>query len=124
MVRAFDARNGGAVWSASFGKDSGNKDSNYGGGVAVDGGKVYAGNGLGYVAALDAATGAATWTVKPGGPLRGAPTVADGAVYVISQDNQIYSLKAADGATNWSSAAALEIAGVFGSASPAVARGR
>ena len=123
VVRAFDARNGGAVGSASFGKDSGNKDSAYGGGVAVDGGKVYAANGLGYVAALDAATGAATWTVKPGGPLRGAPTVTDGAVYVISQDNQIYSLKAADGATNWSSAAALEIAGVFGSASPAVARG-
>ena len=123
VVRAFDAGNGGAVWSARFGSDSGGKDSNYGGGVAVDGGRVYAANGLGHVAALDAATGAAVWTVKPGGPLRGAPTVADGAVYVISQDNQIYSLKAADGATNWSSAAALEIAGVFGSASPAVARG-
>ena len=122
MVRASDARNGGTVWSASFGTGA-NKDSNYGGGVAVDGDRVYASNGLGHVAALDAATGAAAWTVKPGGPLRGAPTVADGAVYVISQDNQIYSLKAADGATNWSSAAALEIAGVFGSASPAVARG-
>jgi outer membrane protein assembly factor BamB len=122
-VRAFDARNGGALWSARFGSDSGNKDSEYGGGVAVDGGRVYATNGLGYVAALDAATGAAIWTVKPGGPMRGAPTVAEGAVYVMSQDNQIYSLKAADGASNWSSAAALEIAGVFGSGSPAVARG-
>ncbi len=123
VARAFDTRNGGAVWSTSFGKDSGNKDSNYGGGLAVEGDRVYAVNGLGNVAALDAATGAQLWTVKPGGPLRGAPTVADGAVYVISQDNQIYSLKAADGAANWSSAAALEIAGVFGSASPAVARG-
>ena len=122
VARAFDARNGGAVWSTTFGKDN-NKDSAYGGGLAVDGGRVYAVNGLGHVAALDAATGAQVWTVKPGGPLRGAPTVADGAVYVISQDNQIYSLKAADGASNWSSAAALEIAGVFGSASPAVARG-
>ena len=69
------------------------------------------------------ATGAPVWTVRPGGPLRGAPTVADGAVYVISQDNQLYSLKAADGTTNWSSAAALEIAGVFGNGSPAVGRG-
>jgi outer membrane protein assembly factor BamB len=41
----------------------------------------------------------------------------------MSQDNQIYSLKTRDGATNWSSAAALEIAGVFGSASPAFAQG-
>ena len=120
-VRAFDARTGGAVWSTTFGKIG--KDSNYGGGVAFDDGKVYAANGLGYVAALDAATGAASWTVKPGSLLRGAPTVADGAVYVMSQDNQIYSIKAADGASNWSNAAALEIAGVFGSASPAVARG-
>ena len=123
VARAFDVRNGGAVWSTSFGKDSGNRDSNYGGGLAVDGDRVYAVNGLGNVAALDAATGAQIWTVKPGGPMRGAPTVADGAVYVTSQDNQIYSLKAADGATNWSAAAALEIAGVFGSGSPAVARG-
>ena len=44
------------------------------------------------------------WKVRPGGPLRGAPTVANGAVYVMSQDNQIYSLKEADGSTNWSQA--------------------
>jgi len=49
--------------------------------------------------------------------------VANGAVYVMSQDNQIYSLNEADGSNNWSQAAALEIAGVFGSASPAVAQG-
>jgi outer membrane protein assembly factor BamB len=41
----------------------------------------------------------------------------------MSQDNQIYSLKQTDGSTNWSQAAALEVAGVFGSASPAVGQG-
>jgi outer membrane protein assembly factor BamB len=41
----------------------------------------------------------------------------------MSQDNQIYSLKESDGSTNWSQAASLEIAGVFGSASPAVGQG-
>ena len=121
-VRAFDVRNGGQIWSTSFGADV-SRDSNYGGGVAFDNGRIYATNGTGYVAALDAATGGAAWTVRPGGPLRGAPTVAGDAVYVMSQDNQLYSLKTADGAQNWSSAAALEIAGVFGSASPAVAAG-
>ena len=121
-VRAFDTRNGGQVWSTSFGADV-SRDSNYGGGVAFDNGRVYATNGSGYVAALDAATGGAAWTVKPGGPLRGSPTVAGDAVYVVSQDNQLYSLKTADGTQNWSSAAALEIAGVFGSAAPAVAAG-
>ena len=60
------------------------------------------------------ATAVSVWQVRPGGPLRGAPTVAGDALYVMSQDNQIYSLKTADGTTNWSNAAALEIAGVFG----------
>jgi outer membrane protein assembly factor BamB len=72
---------------------------------------------------LSAQTGGIYWHVRPGGPLRGAPTVANGAVYVVSQDNQLYSLKEDDGSTNWSAAASLEIAGIFGAASPAVARG-
>ena len=61
--------------------------------------------------------------MRPGGPLRGAPTVAGDTLYVMSQDNQIYSLKTSDGTTNWSNAAALEIAGVFGTGSPAFAQG-
>lgn len=122
-VRAFDARNGGQIWSARFGEVGDNSASIYGGGVAYDQGRIYATNGLGYVAALDATSGAAIWTVKPGGPLRGEPSVDGDAVYVMSQDNQIYSLKTADGSTNWSNAAALEIAGVFGAAAPSIGQG-
>ena len=122
-VRAFSAENGGQLWSTRFGDVGDNARSIYGGGVAYDAGKVYATNGIGYVASLDATTGAQAWVVKPGGPLRGEPSVDSGSVYVMSQDNQIYSLKAADGSTNWSNAAALEIAGVFGSAAPSIGQG-
>ncbi len=122
-VRAFDARNGALVWQAPFGREKGNSSSLFGGGVAYANGRVYATNGLGFVAAIDAASGALVWQVRPGGPLRGSPTVAGDAVYVMSQDNQIYSLKTANGATSWSQAASLEIAGVFGTASPAFAQG-
>jgi outer membrane protein assembly factor BamB len=122
-VRAFDTRNGGLVWASQTPNDRGNESSLYGGGIAYDNGRIYATNGLGYVAALDERTGGILWQVRPGGPLRGAPTVANGALYVISQDNQIYSLRETDGATNWSQPAALEIAGVFGSAAPAVGQG-
>ena len=123
-VRAFDAQTGGQFWASQTPiEDRSNTPSLYGGGIAFDNGHIYATNGLGYVSALDAATGGIVWQVRPGGPLRGAPTVANGAVYVISQDNQIYSLNQADGKQNWSQAASLEIAGVFGSAAPAVAQG-
>jgi outer membrane protein assembly factor BamB len=122
-VRAFDARTGAAVWASQTPDIKGNEASLYGGGIAYDGGRIFATNGLGFVAALDERTGGIVWQVRPGGPLRGAPSVGFGAVYVMSQDNQIYSLKQADGSTNWSQPASLEIAGVFGSASPAVGQG-
>ena len=122
-VRAFDERNGAQLWASQFGTEARGAPSLFGGGVAVDGGRLFATNGLGFVAALDAGTGAKVWQVRPGGPLRGAPTVANGTLYVMSQDNQIFSLKQADGATNWSNAAALEIAGIFGTSAPAVAQG-
>jgi len=122
-VRAFDAQTGAQVWQTRFGADKGNEASLFGGGVTYDNGRIYATNGLGYVVALDASNGGIHWQVRPGGPLRGAPTVAYDSVFVMSQDNQIYSLRTSNGETIWSGAASLEIAGVFGSASPAVAQG-
>jgi outer membrane protein assembly factor BamB len=122
-VRAFDAKTGAPLWRTQFGTEKGNQSALFGGGLAFNNGRIYATNGLGFVAALDATNGGVVWQVRPGGPLRGSPTVAGDAVYVMSQDNQIYSLKQADGSSNWSEAAALEIAGIFGVASPAYAQG-
>lgn len=122
-VRAFDGRTGAQLWASQTPMDKGAEKSIYGGGIAYDQGRVYATNGLGFVVALDERNGGIVWKVRPGGPLRGAPTVANGALYVMSQDDQIYSLKEEDGSSNWSQAASLEIAGVFGTASPAVGQG-
>jgi outer membrane protein assembly factor BamB len=122
-VRSFDARTGALYWASQTPDVKGNEAALYGGGIAYDSGRIFATNGLGYVSALSARNGGIVWQSRPGGPLRGAPTVANGAVYVISQDNQIYSLKQDDGSTNWSAAASLEVAGIFGAASPAVGQG-
>ena len=122
-VRAFDAQSGTPVWSSQFGTERDSQEALFGGGLAYGNGRIYATNGLGFVAALDSTNGGIVWQVRPGGPLRGSPTVAPGALYVMSQDNQIYSLRPDDGSTNWSQAAALEIAGVFGVASPAFSQG-
>jgi outer membrane protein assembly factor BamB len=123
-VRAFDARTGAPIWASQTPYDErNNTPSLYGGGIAYDNGRIFATNGVGWVSAIAEGNGGILWKVRPGGPLRGAPTVANGALYVMSQDNQIYSLNEADGSNNWSQAASLEIAGVFGSASPAVGAG-
>jgi outer membrane protein assembly factor BamB len=122
-VRSFDARTGAQLWASQTPDERGNEASLYGGGIAYDNGRIYATNGLGFVAAMDERNGGIVWKVRPGGPLRGAPTISNGALYVISQDNQIYALNEADGSTNWSAAASVEIAGLFGSASPAVGQG-
>lgn len=122
-VRAFDVQTGAQVWQTQISGEGGNEGALFGGGVSFDDGRIYATNGLGYAAALDAATGAQIWKVRPGGPLRGAPTIANSNVYVVAQDNQLYALDPADGSIRWQGAGALEQAGVFGAAAPAAAQG-
>ncbi len=122
MVRAFDANSGARMWETPVRGEEGTGDIVYGGGVSFDNGRVYATNGAGYAAALDASTGAQVWMSRPGGPLRGAPTVASGSVYVVSQDNQVYALNADNGQTQWNGIGAVELAGVFGAAAPAFAQ--
>lgn len=123
VVRALDAQGGGEKWRVATAKGKENRNAAFGGGVSIDGTRVFATNGLGEVIALEAASGAEVWRIKPGGPLRGAPTVAGGNVYVLSQDNQMFALAQADGAVIWQQSGTLESQGVFGVAAPASAQG-
>ena len=77
-VHAFAADTGARLWEVTTVKDKENKSSRFGGGVSADNGRVYATNGLGDVVALDATNGAELWRARPGGPLRGSPTIANG----------------------------------------------
>lgn len=123
-VHAFSAINGAAVWSTNIAvTDKKSRSARFGGGVSFEDGKVFATDGLGDVVALDAATGKVAWRAKPGAPLRGAPTVANGEVYVLSQDNQLYALSQGDGSVQWTQSGSIETQGVFGVAAPAVSQG-
>jgi len=53
------------------------------------------------VYALDARTGAERWTFFTEGPIRLAPTTANGKVYVGSDDGCVYCLSADDGSLLW-----------------------
>lgn len=123
VVTAHSADTGALVWSTPIHPDKENAHSRFGGGASFIDGKVFATSGLGDVVALNAADGTQLWKVKPGGPLRGSPTLANGQVYVLSQDSQLYALSQADGSVQWNQSASMESQGVFGVAAPASSQG-
>ena len=121
-VIAFDAASGAKLWQTPLPAE-GSGRALFGGGVSIVDDKLYASTGVGDVAALNAATGAILWKKRPGGPLRGAPTLANGHVYVMGQDNQIFALNQSDGEVQWTDSGTLQVTGVFGVAAPAAAQG-
>jgi len=123
QVHAIDAATGNTLWTAPTVKADGNKTARFGGGVSVSGEHLYASNGLGDVVALKIADGSEVWRKRPGGPLRGAPTLANGNAYVVTQDNQLFVMSQETGDVSWTASASLESQGVFGVAAPASAQG-
>ncbi|MDP8993937.1 MAG: PQQ-like beta-propeller repeat protein [Pseudomonadota bacterium] len=118
VVRAISPDNGATIWQTQV-RGAASAETLFGGGVSFADGRLYVTNGAGYAAALDAATGSVVWQVRPGGPLRGAPTIGNQNVYVVTQDNQLYALNQATGETRWSRSGSVEASGVFGVAAPA-----
>lgn len=121
-VIAFDANSGAKLWQTALPAE-GSGRALFGGGVSIVDDKLFASTGVGDVAALSAANGSILWKKRPGGPLRGAPTLANGHVYVMGQDNQIFALNQSDGEVQWTDSGTLQVTGVFGVAAPAAAQG-
>jgi len=70
--------------------------------VAVAGSRLYFGSSTsGAVTCLDVGTGEEVWTHFTDGPIRFAPHVAGGKVYIGSDDGYAYCLNAEDGAVIW-----------------------
>jgi outer membrane protein assembly factor BamB len=122
-VTAFDANSGAQIWSNALEVKNDGKSSRYGGGVSATATNVFATNGVGDVASLAADTGALVWKKRPAGPLRGAPTLSNGNLYVMTQDNQIYALRQSDGEPQWNEAGPVAASGIFGVGAPAAAQG-
>jgi outer membrane protein assembly factor BamB len=137
-VFAFDSQTGKPVWDKSiaptgeigtspwyslglFGPSrSIDPTKGFGGGLAYDGGKIFAATGFGNVIAMDAHTGKQIWNVNTVVPLRSAPVVVDGRVYVITQENETQAHDVNDGRLLWSHHGTVESAGILSSASVGV----
>jgi len=122
LVSAFSADDGRQLWQTDVTPEDDDSQA-WGGGVGFDHGKVYVETGYGQVLALDAADGKILWRVSAGAPLRGAPTIADGRVYIITVDNELQVVSTDDGHKLWTYDAVPEAAQIAGSASPAVEAG-
>lgn len=90
------------------------------GGLAYGGGTLFAGTGFAEVIALNPADGSVIWRANTSAPVRSAPTVSQGRVFVVSVDNQLIALDALSGERVWAHSGIQEVAGLLGGSSPAV----
>lgn len=119
-VTAIDIKTGAVLWESEL--DPGDEDDGFfGGGLAVAGNRLFATSGYGGVYALSTENGEVIWEARIDAPIRAAPTVYEGRVFVISLDNTTTAFSAVDGSVLWTHNGIQEIASFLGGASPAVA---
>ncbi|NWE53392.1 PQQ-binding-like beta-propeller repeat protein [Brevundimonas sp. P7753] len=124
-VTAVDSGTGAVLWKADVKVDEQDKGKRFlgigfGGGVAVNDGKVFVSSGYRTMTALDAATGAVVWRSTVDLPIHGAPTVSGQRVFVIDVDNQLIAFNVNTGQQDWSYRGITEPARIMRASSPAV----
>ena len=119
-VSAYDAKSGDRLWRVDLTPDDEDSEEGFGGGVAVDGDKLFVSTGFGFVAALNAKNGKEIWRRSATVPFRAAPVVNGGRVFVSTQENQLFALAEDDGRVLWDHRGIAESAGILGSNSVAV----
>ena len=124
LVQAVSVAAGKKIWSVLLPeKGSSRRVGTIGSGLALDDGRLFVSLGTGEVVALDDNTGAELWRVNLNSPVRSAPTVYGGRIFVITADNKLYALAQDDGRTLWQHYAFFENLSLLGKAAPAIDKG-
>lgn len=89
------------------------------GGMAFSEGALFITSGLGEVIALGA-EGNELWRHSVSSPVRSAPTVKDGRVFVTTINNELHALDAKSGNLVWNHTGTPEATGLLGGSSPAI----
>jgi len=120
QVTAVSASGGSVVWRGSTTPPNEKDQEGFGGGLAADGGRVYAATGFGTVVAFEAKTGRKLWEKSLGAPMRSSPTASAERVFAVNKEGQVYCLSGSDGTELWTFAGTGERASILASTSPAV----
>ncbi|MBU2957088.1 PQQ-binding-like beta-propeller repeat protein [Paracoccus sp. 1_MG-2023] len=115
--------NGGRAWSTDITPVQENPASASGGGLAYEGGRIFATTGFGELVALDAISGAVLWRQRVDNAISGGPAVRDGMVYVASRNSVGWAVRASDGRVMWQTSGSPSTSGVMGVSTPAVSGG-
>ncbi len=119
-VSAFAAGGGSAVWRVNLTPEKQSSEKGYGGGIAVDNGRIYAATGFGTVVALDPASGKKLWEKSLGVPVRASPTAAGDRLFVATSEGRFVCLNGADGNEIWAFRGLPEKTSIISNPSPAV----
>lgn len=117
-LHAFDEATGAKIWTRNM-KREGQEGDAIGGGVAFGEGRLFVTTGYGETVAVDPANGQVIWRQRIAGPIRAAPTVQNGRVFVVTIDNQFVVLSAENRALQWVHTGILESAALLGAPSAA-----
>jgi outer membrane protein assembly factor BamB len=119
VVSAHDVGTGKEIWRADLTPDD-EDDDLFGGGIAWVDGKLVVSTPFAKVFLLDAKSGEVKWEAPAPAPMRSAPAVSDGRIFVITIDNQLVVYALDDGRKLWSNVGVEEAAGLLGGTTPAV----
>ncbi len=119
-VSAFSTQNGDRLWEKTIPEQRPEDAMIAGAGMAYEQGKLVVTTSYGFVVELDASTGKQIWQRNLQAPIRSAPIIVDGKIYVTSMNNTVQEISFADGSLGWNHAGIQESASFLGAASPTV----
>ena len=119
-VSAFSL-SGELVWARDLTPASDRPDDASGGGLAVEDGTLYVSTAFGELHAVDATSGAERWVQDLDAAATGAPTVAGGAVHVVTRNAVAWAVDTGTGRILWQTLGTVSDSGIAGGPAPAIA---
>lgn len=117
-VEARKIDDGSIVWEIETSPEDGHSNT-MGGGFAANEDVLYITTSFGEVWCVEAKSGKSIWKKDLETPIRAAPTVFAGRLFVVTVNNEIYALEAKTGEELWDYAGIIEPSSLLGGSAPA-----